>query len=76
VKFIDLSNGLRTQVSNEESMLIKQIKDHGNSIRKKVLGEREAQVASELCKRGVLTRTKVKGKIHYVADDSHAIWRL
>ena len=76
MKFIDLSNGLRTQVSNEESMLIKQIKEHGNSIRKKELTDREAQLASELCKRGVLTRTKVKGKIHYVADDSHAIWRL
>ena len=37
---------------------------------------KEAQLASELCKRGVLTRTKVKGKIHYVADESHAIWRL
>ena len=76
VKFIDLSNGLRTQISNEESVLIKQIKEHGNSIRKKHLNDRDAQLANDLCKRGVLTRAKVDGKIHYVADDSHSIWRL
>jgi hypothetical protein len=76
MKFIDLSSGLRTYVSNEENALIKKIKETDNVALKKDMNEREAQCASDLCKRGVLTRTKVKGKIHYVADDSHDIWRI
>lgn len=76
MKFIDLSSGLRTHISNEEDSLIRKIRETNNIALKKEMTEREAQCASELCKRGVLTRTKVKGKIHYVADDSHDIWRI
>ena len=76
MKFVDLSSGIRTIVSNEENLLIQKIREHNNCIQKKSLNERERQVAKELCHKNVLTRTKNDGNIFYVADDSHNIWRI
>lgn len=76
MKFIDVTSGMRQPVSNEEYGLINKIKASDNSMLKQDLDERERQLAFDLCKRSLLTRTKIDGKICYVTDDLNSLWRI
>lgn len=75
MKILELSSGLRTVVSNEENMVIELIQQNHGLIHKRQLDERQQQVASDLVKRDVLTRTREQGRICYRLP-SDPIWRI
>jgi hypothetical protein len=76
----ELLNGLRTPLSNEESRLVKKIKnhceEHDEPFFRATLDEREQEVAKNLVSRGVLTRTKKDGKICYKVCSASSVWRI
>lgn len=76
MKIHDLSSGIRTQVSNEETLLMKKIYKHNNLLRRAALKDREKEVARQLTQRGVLTRTRKEGKLYYSVDTTKSIWRI
>lgn len=76
MRAVDLSAGFQTSVSNEEQRLLDLVAKHSNSMPKSAMDDRQAEVARNLVNKGVLTRAKIDGKIHYVADQPNQLWRL
>lgn len=76
MKIIDLTSGLRTAISNEENLLVEKFKTSHGSLFRSELDEREQMLAVELVKKGVLTRTKLQGKINYNLPNTENIWRI
>ena len=76
MKMHELSAGVRTPVSNEENLLMRKIYRHKNLMRRRRLDEREIELANQLVRRGVLTRTQKDGKLYYSVDTSDPIWRI
>ncbi len=76
MKIIDLTSGIRTAISNEENLLLEKFKNSQGSLFRSELDEREQMLAVELVKKGVLTRTKLQGKINYNLPNTENIWRI
>ena len=76
MKIIDLTSGLRTAISNEENLLLERFKSANGSLLRRELNERERVLAVDLVKKGVLTRTKLQGKIKYNLPNTENIWRI
>lgn len=64
MKIIEILNGLKMPVSNEESELLKKF-DEGIEIPKAALDEREQYIANQLVNKDALQRRNINGKIVY-----------
>ena len=64
MRFIEITDGLLTQVNNEESLLVERIRQE-STMPKASLTEREQEVARTLTTRGVLTRFKIDDELHF-----------
>jgi hypothetical protein len=76
MKIIELSQGWRTAIDNEENQLVTDIRTKGGEISRGSLTPRQKVVAKSLVAKGVLTRIETQGKLYYVIDDASNIWRI
>lgn len=75
MRIIELPSGVRHIISNEEALLLDNMKVSQNRMFKKDMDERSQQVARNLTQRSVLTRHTQDGKLVYKLCDPH-IWRI
>jgi hypothetical protein len=76
MKVWDLLSGVRTWLTNEENILVKNIEHNGGSVLKSMMDERERIVARGLVNKGVLTRRKKSGKLVYALQKADQLWRI
>lgn len=68
MKMIDVLGGMRIAISEEEYLVLDQIKEK-EKIYKKNLEERDQQLAHNMVTRGVLNRFKDDKGIYYIFND-------
>lgn len=74
MKIIDILGGLRIAISEEEYLVIDQIKQK-EKIYKRNLEERDQTLAGQLVTRGVLNRFKDDKGIYYIVNELQDVWR-
>lgn len=74
MKFIEIQGGLLQPVSNEENVIIEQVRGYGKPLPKSQLDYRGKELARNLVKRGVLTRLVIEGKLYFVVNDLDDVW--
>lgn len=74
MKFIEVAGGLLQPVSNEENIIIEQVRGNNGPLPKSVLDHREKEIARNLVNRGLLTRITLEGKLYFVVNDLEDIW--
>lgn len=74
MKFIEIQGGLLQPVSNEENVIIEQVRGYGKPLPKSQLDYRGKEVARDLVKRGLLTRIVIEGKLYFVVNDLEDVW--
>lgn len=75
MKILDLPQGFSTVISNEEHELLQKF-DQSPHVLKRNLDHRQQEVARNLSHRGILTRTRVDGKLAYLPPSMDNLWRI
>ena len=65
MKMVDILGGMRLAISEEEYLLVEQIKQE-QKLYKRQLEERDRQLAHDMVRRGVLNRFKDDKGIYYI----------
>lgn len=73
MKIVDILGGMKVPISEEEYLVLEQIRRE--KIYKKNLEERTQELATRLVTRGVLVRHKDKKGIYYSYNDLQDVWR-
>ncbi len=69
MKFVEISGGLLSPVSNEENIILEMVKGHGSPYPKAKMEQRQQELARQLVHRGLLTRIVVEGKLYFISND-------
>lgn len=75
MRFIDIRGNLRVPVSNEEGLVVEQIRRNGSPLPRGKLNIRERELARLLVQKGVLDRVMIDEKIHFIYNDLDDLWR-
>ncbi len=74
MKMIDILGGIRLAISEEEYLILEQVKQE-KKLYKRALEERNQTLANYLVTRGVLIRHKDKKGVYYSYNDLQDLWR-
>lgn len=74
MKMIDILGGMRLAISEEEYLILEQVKQE-KKLYKRTLEERNQTLANYLVTRGVLVRYKDKKGVYYSYNDLQDLWR-
>ena len=75
MRFIDIRGNIRVPISNEEVLVVEQVKRHDSPLPRRMLNMREQELARLLVQKGVLDRVMIDEKIHFIYNDLDDLWR-
>jgi hypothetical protein len=74
LKFIEVSGGFLQPISNEENIVLERVRGHDGPLPKAVLDERERELATNLVRRGFLTRIMHENKLCFTLNLLEDLW--
>lgn len=75
MRYFEITSGMRVPISGEERALLNRVEETGH-IARDTLDEREAEIARQMVRRGVLVRLRVDGKVCFGANADHNLRRF